>query len=472
MTEGYFVPDGSWGWVIVGASLIFNIIYDGCSYSFGILYEHFLKDFKKSKSNTAWIGSLFFSMPLLCGPLASVISRKFGYRNSTMFGGLIAFIGFFLGTFSSSVLMLTLSYGLLSGIGMSLPYFNSVVIVANYFNKRRALAIGIAESGSGLGTVIFAPLTYTLISKFGWRGSLLILSGIVANIIVCGALYRPLESIEMTLSITESSDKELSDQIPEGINVIDDKRKVTDSDEKLLEKNIPHENCKNPATTLSRSLNSLVSRQIEKQSQRCGCIHPLLGLFKNVPLLLFSVSIFVMYFWYDVPYVFLVGKSQSVGIQESSAAFLISLIGIVHMGGILLYGCLGDREYVSTSLLYGVSIFVCGIGVAVIPLCKTYVPIAFLAACFGMFSAATEALVSIVVIDIVGLEHFDNAFGVIMLMEGLANLIGPPFAGWLCDISGGYDMTFYAAGFSISVSACIYLLLPLFKKRNNGKENK
>ncbi|XP_052815300.1 monocarboxylate transporter 12-like isoform X2 [Mya arenaria] len=338
MTEHIFVPDGGWGWVIVAASLIFNIIYDGCSYSFGILYEHFLKDFRETKSNTAWIGSLFFSMPLLCGPLASVISRKFGYRNSTMFGGLIAFIGFFLGTFSSSVLMLTFSYGLLSGIGMSLPYFNSVVIVANYFNKRRALAIGIAESGSGLGTVIFAPLTYTLISKFGWRGSLLILSGIVANIIVCGALYRPLESI------TECSDKELSDQIPESIHAIDDKRKDTDSDETLLEKNILHENCKNSATRLSRSLNSLVSRQIEKQSQRCGCIHPLLGLFKNVPLLLFSVSIFVMYFWYDVPYVFLVGKSQSVGIQESSAAFLISLIGIVHMGGILLYGCLGDKK--------------------------------------------------------------------------------------------------------------------------------
>ncbi|KAK3091005.1 hypothetical protein FSP39_016401 [Pinctada imbricata] len=40
--------------------------------------------------------------------------------------------------------------------------------------------------------IIFAPLLEYLISTYGWRGAILILSGIVANTIVCAAVFRPL----------------------------------------------------------------------------------------------------------------------------------------------------------------------------------------------------------------------------------------------------------------------------------------
>lgn len=86
------VPEGGWGWIVVVATLTFNIIYDGCSYSFGILYITFLDYYGDTKSNTAWIGSLFFSVPLLCAPLAAMITQKLGSRNATMLGGFIAYL--------------------------------------------------------------------------------------------------------------------------------------------------------------------------------------------------------------------------------------------------------------------------------------------------------------------------------------------------------------------------------------------
>lgn len=51
---------------------------------------------------------------------------------------------------------------------------------------------GIAVAGSGLGTFIFAPLIDYFIKEYGWRGTLLILSGIVLNCAIFGALFRPL----------------------------------------------------------------------------------------------------------------------------------------------------------------------------------------------------------------------------------------------------------------------------------------
>ncbi|XP_003367103.1 conserved hypothetical protein, partial [Trichinella spiralis] len=56
----------------------------------------------------------------------------------------------------------------------------------------RALATGIAVSGSGFGTFVFAPMTVALIDHFGWQGVLWILAGFIANCAVCGALLWPL----------------------------------------------------------------------------------------------------------------------------------------------------------------------------------------------------------------------------------------------------------------------------------------
>lgn len=61
------IPDGQWGWLVVLASFLINMISDGVGYTFGLLYVEFLHEFKASKSATSWIGSLFMAMPLIAG---------------------------------------------------------------------------------------------------------------------------------------------------------------------------------------------------------------------------------------------------------------------------------------------------------------------------------------------------------------------------------------------------------------------
>lgn len=61
------IPDGGWGWMVVLASFLINMISDGVGYTFGLLYVEFLHEFKASKSATSWIGSLFMAIPLIAG---------------------------------------------------------------------------------------------------------------------------------------------------------------------------------------------------------------------------------------------------------------------------------------------------------------------------------------------------------------------------------------------------------------------
>ena len=58
-----------------------------------------------------------------------------------------------------------------------------------------------------------------------------------------------------------------------------------------------------------------------------------------------------------------------------------------------------------------------------------YLPLAILAGLFGLFAAANESLCVVILIDIVGAAKLDEAYGLLLLLQGVANLLGPPTAG-------------------------------------------
>lgn len=84
-----------------------------------------------------------------------------------------------------------------------MAYLPAIVAVSFYFEKRRSLATGLAVCGSGVGTFIFAPITQILLDEYGWKGTVLIETGILLNCILCGAVFRPLP---VTTSAVQKAD--------------------------------------------------------------------------------------------------------------------------------------------------------------------------------------------------------------------------------------------------------------------------
>ncbi|XP_064650887.1 monocarboxylate transporter 12-like [Lineus longissimus] len=187
-------PDGGWGWVIVFSSLMCNIVVDGIAYSFGVFIIEFVDFFQESKGKTALIGSLLCGTYLCTGPIASALVNKFGCRAVTMVGSVIGAGAFFASTFSPNLDALIILYGVCGGFGFGLIYLPSIVSVGYYFERKRAVATGIAVAGSGVGTFIFAPFSKFLLDVYDWKNALWIMSGIILNCLVFGALMRPLEA--------------------------------------------------------------------------------------------------------------------------------------------------------------------------------------------------------------------------------------------------------------------------------------
>lgn len=182
------IPDGGWGWVVVFASLVVSMIADGISFSFGLLYEEFKEEFQASNSKTSWIGSLFVSVPLITGPIMSALVDKYGCQSMTILGGVISAIGFTISWKVNHIEVMYLTFGILSGLGLGLCYVTVVVSIAFWFDKKRTLAVGLSAAGTGIGTFVFSPITTYLLYEFHWRGTTLILAGVLLNMCVCGAL--------------------------------------------------------------------------------------------------------------------------------------------------------------------------------------------------------------------------------------------------------------------------------------------
>ncbi|XP_052068972.1 monocarboxylate transporter 12-like [Mytilus californianus] len=433
-------------WMIVFSAFVINIIVDGCLFSFGVIYVQFLEEFKETRSNTAWIGSMLDSAPMLFGPVASMITKRIGFRKATIFGGLIGFSGFIASTFVNSIEALCLTFGLIAGFGISIPYLNSIVVVTAYFEKKRTIATGFSQSGAGLGTLIFAPLYEFLIEQYGWRGALTIISGILLQTIPCGAIFR---NVNAFVEIEDIKDEIIIEKTLENNIVIEKENpESTDVTDKFIE---------NSSTRNSRS-DTEIQEGVSISRKIYNTILRKFSMLKDINFLLFTCSLFIVYFWYDLPYNFTVDRMQGFGFSTKKGSYIVAVIGASHIVGNILFGFLGSRNEKFRFYLYCGSLCIWGVNICAIPSFRDYIPNMILAGTFGLISACQEAIHAVIIIDILGEDKITDAYGLLMFFEGIANLTGPPFAGWLYDISGSYDNTYISGGSCICFAGIMVLV--------------
>lgn len=96
------------------------------------------------------------------------------------------------------------------------------------------------------------------------------------------------------------------------------------------------------------------------------------SFFTDIRFTLFALSNFLLYAWYDVPYVYLADNAIELGFSKTDASVFISLIGIVNMVGEIILGWLGDQKMVTAGMIYAVCMVFCGLVTGLVPLLPTF----------------------------------------------------------------------------------------------------
>ncbi|CAI9738541.1 monocarboxylate transporter 12-like [Octopus vulgaris] len=188
--------------------------------------------------------------------------------------------------------------------------------------------------------------------------------------------------------------------------------------------------------------------------------------------ILFVISNFIFFFWSDIPYIYIVDQSVKKGIPQQKATYLISVFGLVSTVGQVVFGFAGDRVQSQLTFLYAVSTVLSGVSIIFMPLCLTYGSLSAVSALFGFFSSANNSLCTILLVEYLGLDNLTTAYGLMLLYQGIANLLGPPVAGFLCDTYGSYDYSFYASGAFVILSGLILIPTPYLRSWVLAKQKK
>ncbi|XP_078695380.1 monocarboxylate transporter 13-like isoform X1 [Branchiostoma floridae x Branchiostoma belcheri] len=401
-------PDGGFGWFVVLSSFMCHFSVVGVAKSFGVFFPYFLEAFGEDARNTAWVSSIQGATCLFGSVFTGALTNVFGCRAVVMAGSLVAGSGLLSSFFVTSLPAMYVTTGFVTGVGFSLMYTPCLTMVGRYFKKRRALANGFGVTGTGLGTFILPPFFQYIIDEYGWRGALLITAGVALQGLVIGALLRPIY--------------------------------------------------------LKEDVENLDTRTRQDKSGCCTRIFDF-SLFKIPIFVVFAFSNIFLHFANFIPYVHLVAHARHVGIDAQRAAFLISVIGIADGVSRLVYGWLSDLGLFVRLRGYIVCLLGFGLSLACLPAAGTYPAMVVCCLCFGTSAGCYTTQTAVFAAEFCGVSRLANAVGIVYSFGGLPVLFGPPIAGYLYDVTGNYNVSFYVAGSAVFFSVLLMTVVEIYLTR-------
>ncbi|XP_029997436.1 monocarboxylate transporter 4-like [Sphaeramia orbicularis] len=418
---GVKAPDGGWGWAVLAGCFVIT----GFSYAFpkavSVFFKELIREFGVGYSDTAWISSILLAMLYGTGPLCSVLVNRFGCRPVMMVGGLFASLGMILASFSTSIIHIYLCTGVITGLGLALNFQPSLIMLNRYFDEKRPLANGLSAAGSPVALCCLSPLGQVLQYQYGWRGGFLILGGILLNCCVCGALMKPLVP-----------PKTLKDNNLEQENPEDTEKKQKKSRAKLLD----------------------------------------FSVFKDCGFVIYTVAASIMVLGLFVPPVFVVSYAKEMGTEDTKAALLLTILGFIDIFARPTCGVIAGLKWVRPRCVYLFSFAMIFNGTTDLigSQAKDYGSLVVFCIFFGVSYGMVGALQFEVLMAIVGTEKFSSAIGLVLLMEAIAVLVGPPGAGLLLDATKNYMCVFLLAGSEVFLSAVVLATCNFMCIRNKRPE--
>lgn len=91
------------------------------------------------------------------------LQRRYGPRLIATVGGFLYGLGVLLAAFAPNLIVLYLTYGVISGIGLGLGYIVPIAMLIKWFPDRRGIITGLAVAGFGLGAAVTGPMATAMI---------------------------------------------------------------------------------------------------------------------------------------------------------------------------------------------------------------------------------------------------------------------------------------------------------------------
>ena len=408
-----------YGWVVVGVAFVTMALGVNARTAFSLLYPPILDEFGWERGVTAGAFSFGFLVSAVLSPTLGRLMDRSGPRVVMEMGVVAMAAGLLLAPLASEPWHIYATLGLLVGAGsVCLGYTGQSLFLPNWFVRRRGLAMSLAFSGVGIGSIVMLPAMQAQIERTDWRAACWSLGLLVLVVLVPLNLLLRRRPQELGLSPD-------GDPAPSDLEAAAAKSNVVDHAWASID------------WTLARAL----------RTTRFWWIA--LGYFGG------------LFAWYAVQ-VHQTKYLVEVGFSAREASWALGAVSLAGVPGQIALGYLSDRigresVWAIGSLGFAVSY----VALLMLQGAPSMPLLWLLVLAQGGLGYGLTSVVGAIPAEIFEGRHYGAIFGTIMVAAIGGGAVGPWATGVLHDLTGSYAPGFWIAiGFSVLSAFAIWRAAP------------
>jgi len=387
--------------------------------AFSLLFPPILDEFGWARGVTAGAFSFGFLVSAILSPFVGRLMDRHGPRVVIEMGVGSMAAGLLLAPLVHQPWHLYATLGVLVGGGANcLGYTGQSLFLPNWFVRRRGLAMSVAFSGVGVGSMIVLPWLQAMIGRAGWRTACWTLGLLVLALLA--PLNLLLQRQPEDLGLKPDGDRSVRNSAASGptANVVDAAWVAVD-------------------WTLGRAMRTARFWWIAG-GYWCG-----------------------LFAWYAVQ-VHQTKYLVEIGVSATHAAWALGFVSLAGIPGQIVLGHVSDRigrEWVWTVGSLGFAL--CYLALLGLRHGPTPTLLALMILSQGMLGYGLTSVIGAIPAEIFQGPHYGTIFGTLMLAAIAGGAAGPWVTGALHDATGSYTLAFWVAiGCSALSAGAIWLAGP------------
>jgi len=412
-----------YGWWIVLASSTLTTYNSGVLfYGFTAFFSPILNEFGWSRAATSFAFSLQRMEGGIIAPAVGYFIDRFGPRKMSLFAVTVFGLGFLLLSRIDSLLSFYIAF-VIASIGHSAGFYSvGSTTVAHWFYLKRGKAMGFLTGGVCLAGIL-VPVLVWLINRCGWRQSLVI-AGVVMWI------------IGIPLSFVFRHKPEDYGMLPDGNTAEEPKQhKVETAGSEGI-----------PSQTV----------QIQKPDQETD--YTAMEAIKTRAFWFLAVGTSLSFMAMGAVFVHVMPFLESIGISRTNAGFVVTFTILLSVLGRVGLGWLSD--YMNRRYVFCVALGLQVIGMLFFANIQNFWHIIIFLITFSPGYGAPIPLRPAMQGEYFGRKYFGTIQGLFLSVSTVSTMIGPPFAGWICDVTGSYRLAFLILAAIPAIGILFILLTP------------